>query len=116
MHIDAGVDTGEIIHQIRADYCPSDTAHTVGNRLICKMASECAALVRNFDRLVRMPQPPEPEVVRYYRKKDFTEESVKRLRENLCNGMIERYLAQREQRDARYPLVRNPVLKMATRD
>ena len=116
MHIDAGVDTGEIIHQIRADYCPSDTAHTVGNRLIRKMAFECAALVRNFDRLERMPQPPEPEVVRYYRKKDFIEESVKLLRENLCNGMIERYLARREQRDARFPLVRNPALETAIRD
>ncbi|HFB98772.1 MAG TPA: hypothetical protein ENJ62_06500, partial [Bryobacterales bacterium] len=110
MHIDAGVDTGEIIHQIRADFCPGDTAHTAGNRLIRKMAVVCAELVRRFDRLERMPQPPEPETVRYYRKKDFSEESVRRLHENLCRGMVEDYLAHRRQREARVPLVSNPAL------
>ena len=110
MHIDAGIDTGEIIHQIRADYCLGDTPHTVGNRLIARMAGIYADIIRNFDRLAHMPQPEEPEQVRYYRKKDFSEASVAKLHENFRNGMIERYLENRKERDASCPLVSNPVL------
>ena len=110
MHIDAGVDTGEIIHQIRAEYCWADTPHAVGNRLIRDMAGVYAAIVRRFDELPRMPQPPAPQRPRYYRKKDFSEESVRRLYANFCHGMIERYLAEKEERDSRVPLVKNPVI------
>src|SRR5690606_10372264 len=55
MHIDAGVDTGEVIHQIRARIFPGDTPHQIGNRLIADMARVYAALIRDFDRLERMP-------------------------------------------------------------
>ena len=34
MHIDEGVDTGEIIHQIRANIFHDDNIHQIGNRLI----------------------------------------------------------------------------------
>ena len=36
MYIDAGIDTGEIIHQIRADIVIGDSPHSIGNRLIKK--------------------------------------------------------------------------------
>ena len=110
MHIDAGVDTGEIIHQIRAEYCWGDTPHTIGNRLIRDMTRVYADIIRNFGKLQRMVQPSEPEQVKYYRKKDFTEESVRQLYKNFCNGMIERYLAEKEKRNACVPLVKNPVI------
>ncbi len=116
MYMDAGVDTGEIIHQMRAEYCWGDTPHSVGNRLIMRMAGVYAELVENFDRLVRMPQPEVPEQTYYYRKKDFSEEAVGRLYENFRNGMVERYLEDRRRRDANCRLVVNPVLHGARRE
>jgi len=113
MHIDAGVDTGEIIHQIRAEYCWGDTPHLAGNRLIARMAGVYADIIRNFDRLPPMPQPEEPEHLRYYRKKDFSEAAVAKLYENFRAGMIERYLENRPAHDARCPLVSNPGLVVA---
>jgi len=110
MHIDAGVDTGRIIHQNRASICWGDTPHTIGNRLIRDMVKTCARLVQRFDDLIDMPPPPRPEAERYYKKKDFTEEAVIRLYENFHNGMIDRYLAEYEARVRKYPIVQNPVL------
>ncbi len=38
MHIDAGVDTGEVIHQMRARVALGDSPAQIGNRLIVDMA------------------------------------------------------------------------------
>src|SRR5262249_55148982 len=47
MHIDPGVDTGEIIHQMRARVLPGDSPHQIGNRLIADMVQVYAAVIRN---------------------------------------------------------------------
>ena len=39
MYLNQGVDTGEIIHQIRPDICVEDSIHDIGNKLILKMFS-----------------------------------------------------------------------------
>ena len=112
MHIDEGVDTGRIIHQMRAAICWGDTPHMIGNRLIRDMAGECARLVQRFDQLEDMLPPPQPEQERYYRKKDFTEEAVVQLYRNFNNGMIEQYLIEQVAREARHPIVQNPALSV----
>ena len=57
MHIDQGIDTGNIIHQIRADFFVGDSVHSVGNRLIKKMTKIYANLVSKFDDLQQQDQP-----------------------------------------------------------
>ena len=37
MYLDSGIDTGEIIHQIRPDIKATDNVHDIGNKLILKM-------------------------------------------------------------------------------
>jgi methionyl-tRNA formyltransferase len=110
MYIDAGIDTGEIIHQTRARYYWGDTPSQVGNRLIADMASVYARVIVNFDRLERMPQLPVPEDERYYRKKDYTAESVKTLYRNFESGLIERYLSEEAELCAAVPVIENPAL------
>jgi len=110
MHIDAGVDTGEIIHQIRARLSPGDTPHHIGNRLITDMTAVYIALIRRFDRLARMPQPAMAEGVRAYRKKDFSEEATRRLYRRFAEGLVETSLAEWERRCAALPLVENSGL------
>ena len=113
MYIDAGVDTGEVIHQIRARISPGDTPHQIGNRLIADMARVYAALIADFDRLPRMPQPAIPETVRVYRRRDFSEDSTRTLYRNFAEGLVDRYLASRRQREEAAPLVENPLLTNA---
>jgi len=75
MHIDAGIDTGEVIHQIQAEYGKTDHPVVIGNRLIVKMTRVCADLINKFNDLQVMPQLKFDG--RLYKNKDFSDESVK---------------------------------------
>jgi phosphatidate phosphatase PAH1 len=57
-----------------------------------------------------MEQPKVNGTERYYRKKDYTEESVAKLYSNITGGMVETYLAESDRRNGRVPLVLNPAL------
>lgn len=118
MHIDAGVDTGHIIHQIRARIFPGDSPHQIGNRLIADVALVYGELIARFEELEPMPQPSvsqaphAQEEQRYYTRKDFTPDAVERLYANFASGLVARYLDERESCDARAPLVVNPPLAL----
>jgi len=107
MHMDAGVDTGEVIHQIRARRSWGDTPSQVGNRLIVDMARACRQVVLNWERLVKMPPLPIPQNAKVYKQADFTEDSVRSLYWHFRDGMIERYLAEKHSRCTRVPIIEN---------
>jgi methionyl-tRNA formyltransferase len=54
MYIDKGVDTGEIIHQMRSHVVFSDSPVNIGNRLIVQVADEYVKLVRSFPHIRKM--------------------------------------------------------------
>jgi methionyl-tRNA formyltransferase len=111
MYIDKGVDTGEIIHQIRARIFPHDTPHQIGNRLIGDMARVYIELVARFDEIVSIEQPKIPANVRVYRRKDFSAAATVSLYERFAAGMIDEYLREQTARCAAVPLVEQPILK-----
>ena len=74
MYIDDGIDTGEIIHQIRADIFLGDSPHTIGNRLIRKMTSTYADIISKFLFLENEKQPSE--MGKLYLRQDFTSDSA----------------------------------------
>ncbi len=90
MFIDSGIDTGKIIHQIRADIFLGDSPHSIGNRLIKKMSDSYAQLIINFEKLQTMDQPTAEG--KLYLKKDFDSISCRKLYDNFSKGMIEEYL------------------------
>ncbi len=96
LHIDAGVDTGDIISHVRPTIEKGDTVHTVGNKVIRDSA---AALVRTIEivkagkELARIPQWKVSDE-RYYRKADFNEEVLSKYYYNMKTGLIESYLSQ----------------------
>ena len=110
MYLDAGIDTGEIIHQIRARVFPGDTPHQIGNRLIGDVAVVYAALIERFDGLEAVDQPARPPTARLCKRADFTEDATARLYEQFKNGVVERYLADDAARCAKVPLVSHPKL------
>jgi phosphoribosylglycinamide formyltransferase 1 len=111
MHIDAGIDTGRIIHQIRARILPGDTPHQIGNRLIADMALVYADIISKFSILPDMPSLNEPPEVRVYRQKDFTEESARQIMAKFAEGLVDRYLDEIEQRTIRVPIIQNPAVR-----
>lgn len=107
MHIDAGVDTGAVLHQRRATIHPGDDPHQIGNRLIRDMASDYAQVVRCFESLSPCrPTLPEGRQELVYRRADFTPEAVVRLYQRFEDGLIESYLSAREEREERALIVR----------
>ena len=109
MHLDAGIDTGEVIHQIRAKYSLGDTPSQIGNRLIVDMCQVYRNIIVNLAKLKRMQQIPIPSNARLYRKSDFTEESVRILYDNFKWGLIDRYLNEETDRCAKVPIINNPM-------
>lgn len=110
MYIDAGVDTGEIIHQLRARVYPDDSPHDIGNRLIADVGQVYPELVRSFEDLHSVDQPPEPDDERYYRSADYNPEATKQLYENFSEAMIEEYLRNKSKRIEEVPIVKHPVI------
>ena len=109
MWIDAGVDTGEIIHQMRPRIFPDDSIHRIGTRLIGDMTAVYADIIRSAGDLTPMTQPAAPGTVKVYRKSEFGDAAIKTLRQNFDSGMIERYLSRRDERCAAVPIVQNPL-------
>ena len=104
MHLDAGVDTGPILHQLRARVFPDDTPHQIGNRLIGDMTAVYVQVIRHAEGLGPGIRPPTPPGARVYRSRDFTPEAVETLYANFRAGLVARYLAEREARTARVPI------------
>jgi phosphoribosylglycinamide formyltransferase-1 len=111
MHIDSGIDSGPVIHQLRARIFSGDSPHQVGNRLILDMCAAAIHLIRHAERLgpgVRLTRPP---TARVYRKRDFTPEAVQMLYENFHAGLVDQYLSEREVRIARAPIQEHPLFE-----
>ncbi len=111
MHIDEGVDTGDIIHQIRAKVFPNDMPHQIGNRLISEIPFTYAAIIENIEKIKPIKQPESKADDKYYRRRDFSEVSTQKLYDNFNNGMIENYLKNYDKRINEVPIVSNPLLK-----
>ena len=110
MHIDSGIDTGNIIHQIRADVKISDSPHDIGNRLIHKMTEVYQSIILDFDRLKKMPQPVKSNG-KLYLIKDFNNAACKTLYKNFTSNMLKDYLVNKEKRDGDVQIIENPCLE-----
>lgn len=109
MYIDEGVDTGQIIHQIRGRMYPLDTVHTIGNRLIQDTAMVAEKIMENAKKIegfnnITLPKGEQ----KYYMNKDFSEESVVKLYNNFENGMISEYLENMDRIIKSNPIIENP--------
>jgi methionyl-tRNA formyltransferase len=111
MHIDAGIDTGEIIHQTRAKIIWGDMPVQIGNRLIGKMSRVYRDIIVNFDDLKKMSQLKRAVSKKVYKIKDYSEESVAVLYENFQNGLVEKYIVEKINGCMKVPIIENPIIK-----
>lgn len=111
MYIDEGIDTGKIIHQIKSRVYPGDDIHKIGNRLIGDMAGVMVKIIEQFDTLADMQALPfDKSLEKYYRKKDFTEASLQQTYANFSNGLVDKYLAEKEILNNTVPIIINPAI------
>jgi len=101
MYLDTGIDTGAIIHQIRARVFKNDTPHHIGNRLIADVAKTYIDIINYFSELEVMKQPEDMKSGKYYKNSDFTPESVEQLYCAFDDGLVEKYLDIKEKDKAK---------------
>lgn len=111
MHMDSGLDTGNIIHQTRARIYKGDGPHQIGNRVIRDIPFVYAEIIRHYDQLQPMEQLELNREEKVYRRKDFSPEATEQIYKNFESGMIEDYLANDNARDSAAPIVQNPLIK-----
>ena len=104
MFLDAGVDTGNIIHQIRPNIKAFDNFHEICNKLLSEMFDITKLLIKNFHKIKNKKQT-NVKNFRYYKTKDFNDNTVKRLRKNFKNGMLKSYLLNKVIRDKRVKII-----------
>mgnify|MGYP006131435239 CR=1 FL=1 len=110
MYIDSGIDTGKIIHQIRANIVKGDDIHLIGNRLIKDSIHECIKLIEQFDDLKIMPQLAS-KIQRLYKKKHFDEKSVKQAYINISKDIVGDYINNKKIIDKSYPIITNKLFE-----
>lgn len=102
--MDEGIDTGKIIHQVRAEVMPKDTPHDIGNRLIAKTAFELKRVVKNFSSSLKTAEDKNFSEDRVFcKRKDFTFESVEKFYKSF-NTMRDRYIRHREEEIQKFPI------------
>ena len=109
MHIDKGIDTGEIIQQIRADICFGDGPHSIGSRLIAKMTDTYIEIIKNYFNLAPQKQPKAEGKVYY--QKDFDSIACDLLYKNFSQGMVEDFLVSQNNIEIPY-IVENKLINI----
>ena len=104
MYMDEGIDTGEIIHQSRAEICMFDNPHQIGNRLIKKMTKDFIFLINNFH-LVKEKEPLKEVLGKTYKIKDATEDLTRQMYKNFHEGSVLKYLLNKKIIDQKYPII-----------
>ena len=95
LHLDAGIDTGDIICHVRPSIEINDNVHTIGCKIIRDSVN---SLIKIMD-MVKSEQPlnrvKQWEVnERYYKTKDFDEHALQKYYTNLNNGLVKNYLIE----------------------
>jgi len=94
LHIDAGIDTGDIVAHVRPRIEHGDTVHTVGCKTI-QAGSEalvaCLKTIKAGQDLQRVPQW-HVEHSKYYKTSDFNEQVLNDYLTKIRTGLVERHL------------------------
>jgi methionyl-tRNA formyltransferase len=112
MHLDEGVDTGRIVHQGRAPIVLGDSIHSIGNRNIEYLFRDICSLVKQNVKLESAIEV-DHRLGKLYRRRDFTEESLKIAMHNLRQGLVETTLRNIESETERFPIHRSALIDVS---
>lgn len=96
LHVDAGVDTGDIITHVRPEFFYNDNVHTVGCKVIIKSVVRLVKLLDLLEKGQELNRVKQWKAnnERHYRNKDFNEDIVSYYKQNLEDGLIDKYLSR----------------------
>ncbi len=97
LHLNSGIDTGDIICHIRPKIESDDNVHTIGCKIIKSSVDsliKIITLVKDGKKLNRVIQWNVDE--KYYKTSDFNEEILLKYKNNLQNNLINNYISSPE--------------------
>ena len=95
LHLDAGIDTGDIICHVRPSIEINDNVHTIGCKIIQDSVNsliQIIDMVKSGQTLNRIKQWKVDE--RYYKTKDFDDNALQQYKTNLTEGIVKKYLTK----------------------
>lgn len=97
-HIDPGVDTGDIITHVRPTFTKQDNVHTIGCQVIKKSVEKLKEILAMVEAGQDLPRTKQWQVdnEKYYRNKDFNEQILIKYYQNLQDGLLEKYSANKK--------------------
>lgn len=104
LFLDKGIDTGKIIHQLRADFKAEYNSHDIGNNLILKSFNHLSKLIINFKK-IKLKHLKTRRKNFLFRRKMFGNSSLRLMNKNFKEKFIELYLNNKTKRDKNYPII-----------
>ena len=101
--LDEGIDTGKILHQIRPNIIVDDYYH-ISYQFLLQAFLEFIKIIENFNHLnknIEQPIISDNQDLKYYKRIDFNDESVRLLKENIKNGIVQDYIENKDLRDSK---------------
>ncbi len=109
IYMDEGIDTGEIIHQCRADFFPLDNPHTIGNRLIKRMSHDIIKLITHFDLISEKKIIINNYDCKVFKIKDADFEKVRNLYKNFEKNLGE-YIKKKKFLENDFPIIQQKFI------
>ena len=99
LHLDAGIDTGDIICHVRPKIELNDNVHTLGCKIIKSSVESLIKIIKLLDEGKKLNRVKQWDVKdRYYKTKDFDETALSKYKNNLKNNMIKNYLESEDKK------------------
>lgn len=94
LHLDPGIDTGDIIVHVRPQFEKNDNVHTIGCKVIQESTKYLVKIIDMIKISKFLPRTKQWTISdeRYYKTKDFNETILSQYYKNLKNGIVEDFL------------------------
>ena len=111
MKMNKGIDTGEIIHQIRPNIEINDDVHSIGCKVVYDIANSFYPLIKSINKISSY-KIYKKSFKYYFKRNDFNYFVLKKLYSNLENNLLEKYLKSKSKKDKKVKIIKNKKIKL----
>jgi methionyl-tRNA formyltransferase len=98
LHLDSGIDTGDILTHVKPNFEINDDVHTVGCKVIQESVNVLKKIIEMVKKNTELNRIKQWELSdsKYYKNSDFNEEILNLYKKNLSEGLIKKFLEKSE--------------------
>lgn len=94
LHLDPGIDTGDIVLHVRPTFKENDTVHTIGCKVIKQGTLSAIKIIKQLKKGEKIQRVKQWKIsdAKYYRVNDFNENALKVYKKNIQKNIIKTFL------------------------